>query len=116
MDLHGDLQNGGGARLNDLFGGLRVAFKPPTSSFRPYLQGSIGVGSTRQSFNPVYLSTVEYQVAGGVDKTLSPHVDFRVLQVGVGKLRTVRDVLPNLAPGSSSTVLSFSTGIVIRIR
>ena len=85
--------NGGGARINSGLIGVRAVFNAPVLHhlLRPYLQGSVGIGSTNYGLlygnNGVALhSNFEYMGFAGVDIPLLPYMDFRIVELGVGGL------------------------------
>ena len=99
-DFRGSILNTHDHKLNSGLGGVRVAFKPLVLPLRPYLQGSVGFGKTASA------TSFEYQVFGGLDWTLLPHVDWRTVEVGGGGLHSNSNNYP---------LVTISTGIVIRI-
>lgn len=101
LDARGSVLNTHDHKLNSGLGGVRVAFKPPALPLRPYVQGSIGIGSTASATGFIY------QALGGLDITFFPHVDWRAVEVGGGALRV---------NGNNLGLVTVSTGIVFRIR
>jgi hypothetical protein len=116
VDLHGSLMRGANAHLNNFLVGVRAAYNPAGLRFKPYAQASIGVGGSRAATNPVYVSKVEYGVAGGVDYSIRPHLDFRVIEIGIGSVQGISSAAVN-GSGTipSFRLLNFSTGLVFRI-
>jgi hypothetical protein len=57
-------------------------------------------------------TNLEYRIAGGLDYTLLPHLDWRVVEVGRGSL-----VDYSFGSGQNQTVslYTFSTGLVFRL-
>jgi hypothetical protein len=101
IDARGSILNTHDHKFNSGLGGVRVAFKPPRLPLRPYIQGSIGAGSTGATISLVY------QVLGGMDITFFPHVDWRAVEVGGGAFH---------ANGNNYPLVTISTGVVIRFR
>lgn len=116
LDLRGNILRGNGAQLNSLLFGGRVAYKlPQQPSIKPYFQVGIGVGSSKAATNPVHISKLEYNVAGGVDYSFASHVDFRVIEIGYGSVQTISTAaIDQVGPVSNSRLLTFSTGLVFR--
>jgi hypothetical protein len=116
LDLRGNILRGNGAQLNSLLFGGRVAYKlPQRPSIKPYFQVGIGVGSSKAATNPVHISKLEYNVAGGVDYSFASHVDFRVIEIGYGSVQTVSTAaIDQVGPVSNSQLVTFSTGLVFR--
>jgi hypothetical protein len=115
-DLRGDLLTGNQQKYRSALFGLRLAANPPLLPIRPYVQASIGAGGASHSglngAGTIYSEKFQYLVAGGVDYTLVPHVDFRVVEVGYGRMTGISS--GGTAP--TSTLVSVSTGLVVRFR
>ncbi len=116
IDLRDGIVSGNGAHLNSFLVGARVVAKPIAESFKPYLQASIGVGSSKAKTSPIHLNRLQYGIYGGLDYTLAKHVDFRVFELGYGAVTTINsgDFGGTLTFGSS-TLFTVSTGLVFRI-
>jgi hypothetical protein len=117
VDLRDYIVKGNNASLNSFLIGARIAAKPIAVNFRPYLQLSGGVGTSKPPTSPVHLSRAEYGVFGGLDYSLNNHVDFRVVEAGYGSVSTVNS--GNFGSGASfpsSRLFSISTGLVFRIK
>jgi hypothetical protein len=58
-------------------------------------------------------TNMEYRIAGGVDYSLLPHVDWRVIEVGGGSILNY-----NIGTGTQqgNSLTTYSTGIVFRVR
>jgi len=85
--------NGGGARVNSALFGVRAVFHAPVlhSVLRPYIQGSVGLGSSNYGLlygntGIVLHNNFEYMGFAGVDIPLLPIMDFRLVEVGIGGL------------------------------
>lgn len=72
---------------------------------KPYVEALIGVGHAEFSHNSD--TKFEYQMLGGVDYTLAPHVDWRVIEFSYGGFS---DLNPSFNPKT------ISTGLVLRLR
>jgi hypothetical protein len=112
-DLRGDLLYGSQSKYRSALFGLRLAAKPPLLPIRPYIQGSVGAGGPRYTgplgagINPPGYSTkFQYQIAGGVDFTLLPHLDLRAAEIGYGRMTGINEPV--------TTMLTISTGLVFR--
>jgi hypothetical protein len=115
-DLRGNLLTGSQQKYRSALFGLRLAAKPPLLPVRPYVQASIGTGGASHSglngVGTIYSDKFQYLVAGGVDYTLVPHVDFRLVEVGYGRMTGISSG----SPAPTSTLVSISTGLVVRFR
>ena len=112
-DVRGEFIRGANnASRNDVLLGLRFAVKPPVLPIKPYVQGSAGVAFTHGPGSGNSSTNLLYRVAGGVDYTILPHLDWRVIEVGEGSL-------VNYSFGSglhqSNSLLTLGTGIVLRL-
>ncbi len=118
VDIRDSIVHGNSASLNSFLVGVRVAAKPFSRPLKPYLQASVGVGTTRPPTSTVRINRATYGIFGGADYTLSRHVDLRIIEVGFNSLMTASS--STLGGGTSnipaSRLLSFSTGFVFRFR
>lgn len=111
-DLHAN-----NAMLRNFLIGLRVSGKPFSRPFRPYLQASIGEGTSKAPLSTVHVSKVDYGIFGGVDYTLAHHVEWRVAEIGYGSLSTVSSATVGAGGNIAipqSKLIHFSTGLVFR--
>jgi hypothetical protein len=111
-DLHAN-----NAMLKSFLVGIRVSGHPFVRPFKPYIQVSVGDGSTKAPQSTIHLNKLDYGVFGGVDYTLARHVDFRAIEIGYGSLTTVSTA--DVGAGGTvaipaATLLSFSSGLVFR--
>jgi hypothetical protein len=117
FDMRFSDQHANNAMLKNFLVGVRVSGSPFSRPFKPYIQASIGEGSTKAPASTVHVGKVNYAVFGGIDYTLARHVDFRVIEIGYGSLTTVSSATVG-AGGNiaipSSTLLNFSSGLVFR--
>ncbi len=115
VDLRDEVEHGGGALLNEFLIGVRLDGKLSNERWKPYVQVSGGVGTTRGELNVQKANKGAIKVYGGVDYALNRHVDFRVLEVGYGTLTVVNSSLYGVPPSiPSADLLSFSSGLVFR--
>lgn len=84
--------------------GPRLALKPPVLPIRPYLEGLVGVASANSGRGTSNSNHLNYQVVAGVDWTLLPHIDWRVL-----------DYAYSATSGGEVKASIFSTGLVLRL-
>lgn len=114
-DVRGNLLTGNQQKFRSALFGLRLVIKPPILPIRPYIQGSAGIGGgthgNLSNAGSIYSNKLEYQVLGGLDYTLFPHLDWRVAEAGWGRIT-------GISSGSSAApdnVFTLGTGIVLRI-
>jgi hypothetical protein len=116
IDLRDIIVSGNGAHLNSFLLGGRVAVKPLAEKFKPYLQLSVGVGSSKAPHSPIKLNRLQYGIYGGLDYTLAKHVDFRAFELGYGSVSTINSGNFNGTTSfSASSMFSVSTGLVFRV-
>lgn len=89
--------------------GPRLAFHPRVIPITPYVEGVFGIGHVTYGLgNPLTTVTkFEYDVLGGADLTLMPHLDWRVIEFSYGSLSAL---------GSTIHPKIVSTGIVFRLK
>jgi hypothetical protein len=121
-DLRGNYLFGSNDKYRSVLGGIRVAAKPPLLPFRPYAEGLVGVAGTRSnqtgsfstatsvSFSSSFGTKFAYQILGGLDWTILPHLDLRLAEVGYGRVSPVSS-----GSSASSSVTSLSSGVVLRL-
>ena len=110
-DLHAN-----NAMLRDFLVGVRVSGTPFARPFKPYVQISVGDGTTKAPLSTIHISKLDYGVFAGVDYSLAHHVDFRAFEVGYSSLATA-STSTIAASGPSipaSKLLTFSSGLVFR--
>jgi hypothetical protein len=88
--------------------GPRVAFHPPALSLTPYAEILIGLGRYSFGNNVGSASKFEYEVLGGVDRPLVPHLEWRVVEFSYARLATVKRQSQRL------TMETITTGVVLR--
>lgn len=100
--------NGGyGNKLHGGFGGLRVAFQSGLLPIKPYVQAEVGGVSTNYGTETTNSTSFGYQVQGGLDFTLFPHLDGRA-EYGGGQINSVYS-------GNRQTLQAIGFGLVLRL-
>lgn len=84
--------------------GPRLAVKPPILPFRPYIEGLVGVASLNNGSGTSSATKLNYQALGGVDFTIFPHLDWRVIEFAY-----------SATSGSPVNAKIFTTGLVLRL-
>jgi hypothetical protein len=117
LDARGGYAKGQGHSYRNFLIGPRVEVKPPVLPIRPYIQASVGVGGVSVQYNgpPApethYSNKLQYGFVGGVDYTLVPHVDIRLVEVGYLRMSAITSGTP--APALN--LVSVGAGIVLRL-
>jgi hypothetical protein len=86
--------------------GPRLALHPKVVPLNPYAEFLFGAGHFTYGNNSPSTTQFDWRVLGGLDKTLLPHLDWRVIEVSYGQLNTYNG---HLRP------VTLSTGIVLRL-
>jgi hypothetical protein len=117
-DLRGDVLTSNTLRYRSVLAGARLAVKPPILPIKPYLQASVGFGGTQSKgpfaagiSAPGYNGKFLYQVLGGLDYTLIPHIDLRAIELGYGRETGTNGTTGN---NPSSSLFLLSAGAVVR--
>ena len=96
---------------NQLRGGLfgaRLALLSKLVPFSPYIQAEIGGASTNYGTNSSRSTSFAYQVNGGLDYTIVPHLDAR-FEYGNGEISSVYS-------GYKQTMQQVGLGLVLRLK
>lgn len=83
--------------------GPRLAVKAPILPLRPYVEGLVGIGNVQNS-NAGSHTNFNYQLVGGLDTTILPRVDWRVIEFDYSAI-----------PTQSVNAKILTTGLVLRI-
>lgn len=84
--------------------GPRIAFKAPILPLRPYVEGLIGVGNVEFANHGGSSTHFNYQVVGGLDTTVFPRLDWRVVEFDYSAVTS-----------QSVNAKILTTGLVLRI-
>ncbi len=118
VDMRDAIEHGNNASLNSFLVGLRLAAKPMAfGGIKPYAQFSVGAGRTRAPLTNAHVDRLQYGIFGGVDKAISKHVDWRIVEISYGSVTTISSQTfggPTSIP--AARVLGFSTGLVFRFK
>ncbi|MEO6912200.1 MAG: hypothetical protein ABI158_14890 [Edaphobacter sp.] len=115
VDLRDSITHANSGSLNSFLVGLRVATAPFSRPLKPYLQASVGVGTSRAPTTNLRINRAQFGIFGGADYTLNRHLDFRVFEVGYNSLTTASSTtIGGTGNIPASSLLSFSTGLVLR--
>ena len=99
--------NGGvGNKMHGGFGGLRLALQTGLFPVKPYIQAEVGGVSTNYGVETSNSTSFAYQVQGGLDFTLVPHLDARA-EYGGGQINSVYS-------GQRQTLQQVGFGLVVR--
>src|ERR1700760_4310214 len=92
-----------------LFSGLvgpRIALHPKVVPLNPYAEFLFGGGHFTYGNNSPSTTQFDWRATGGLDKTVLPRLDWRVIEVSYGQLNTFSGHLH---------VVTLTTGIVLRL-
>lgn len=98
----------GSPKLNSGLAGPRVGLKLHIIPIQPYVEALIGAGHIEAGAGPARTSETkfEYQFLGGLDLTILPRIDWRVVEFSYGGLSSL---------GGSFNPKTISTGLVLRL-
>lgn len=100
-DLRGSFLSRNGSQFYTGAIGPRIALKPVALPIKPYLEGLVGIGHTGGGSSGTHLN---YQVLFGVDATILPRIDWRVIEYDYSAL-----------VGNSASTTMLTTGLVFRL-
>ncbi len=103
------LGSGGNTSLDSGLVGPRVSLHLHPVPIHPYIEALVGAGHADygQGSAKVSATKFQYQFLGGLDLTILPRIDWRMVEFSYGGLSGL---------GSSFNPKTLSTGIVIRLR
>ena len=102
-DVRGSFLNHNGQHFNTGAIGPRLALHPVGLPIKPYIEALVGIAgyNAGNSSSAIHLN---YQVLGGIDATLLPRLDWRVIEFDYSAVT-----------GSSLNATILTTGIVFRL-
>jgi len=108
VDLRASLLGTGNTKVDSILVGPRVQIHPHVVPLMPYGEILIGGGHVNlgQGSAAIDKTGAEYQVAGGVDMTIFPRLDWRIAEYSWG---SVENLGTNVRPGT------VTTGLVLRL-
>ncbi len=118
VDLRDSIVHGNSASLNSFSLGARIAGSPFDLPIKLYVQPFVGAGRTRAPTTSVGVTRANYGINVGADYKVHPHIDIRVIEIGYSSLQTASSYTIGGSTTSfpASRLLSFSAGLVFRIR
>jgi hypothetical protein len=116
-DVREIITHGNNAELRTFQVGARISDKPFKAPIKPYAEVTAGLGSSHSPFNARVVGRGQFGVLAGADYTLTPHIDWRVAEVGYSSVPTVSsETVGGTASIPSANVITLSTGFVFRFR
>lgn len=108
IDLRASFVGPGVERIDSYLGGVRVQIHPHVVPIMPYGEALIGAAHVNvgQGVANTNKTGAEYQLVGGVDLTVLPHLDWRVVDYSWGDVLNV---------GLTIHPQTLSTGVVVRL-
>lgn len=98
--------NSYGNKLRGGLAGLRLDLHAPLIPFKPYLQAEVGGVGTNYGTQPNTSGSFAYQIQGGLDFTIFPHLDVRG-EYGGGQISGAFN-------GSRQSIQEVGLGLVVR--
>lgn len=115
VDIRGSYVRNNNAPLKSFLIGLRGSHFVDGLGVRAYGEVLGGLASSAPPHNPKSARRGMFSVVAGIDQPLAKNVDWRIIEVGYGKVSVMNSTV--VAPVQSypmSTVMSLSTGLVFR--
>lgn len=116
LDLRGSTTTASSG-TDTVLGGLKLGLRVPLIALKPYVQASGGYLRTRTSvgLGNVAGATTNYgygvyEILGGVDTAIFPHIDLRLVEIGAGQGKNISGPTSGLADIS---ILTINTGVVV---
>jgi hypothetical protein len=97
-DVRGSFLNYDGNQFYTGAAGPRIAFKPEILPIKPYVEALAGIASYTGG------SSINYQIIGGIDATILPRIDWRVVEFDYSAVYN-----------NSLNAKSLTTGLVFRL-
>ena len=104
-DFRGAILTHSSQQYDSGLGGARLSLVPHVLPFKVYAEGLGGVGFINAGNNN-NSTHFQYQVNGGVEYTVLPRIDWRVVEVAYN----------GFSGNTGSNPVGFSSGIVVRLR
>lgn len=102
-DLRGSFMGRDGFHYNTFAAGPRISVNPHVIPLHPYVEGLVGFANYNGGRGTSSVNHFNYQVVGGLDATILPRIDWRVV-----------DIAYSVAAGQNLRATTFSTGLVVR--
>jgi len=108
LDARGAILGSGSSDLDSGLVGPRVWVQLPAIPIKPYVEALIGGGHIEvgEGSSQTSATKFEYQFLGGLDMTILPRIDWRVIEFSYGQLSGLN---------SGFNPKTISTGIVLRL-
>ncbi len=117
VDVRDTTVHANNASLNTFSLAGRVEASPIVLRLRPYAEIYAGAARSKSELGLVHSTRGAFGVLGGLDLALTPHVDFRVVELGYGSVTTTNSyIFGGPTPIGASTQFSVSSGLVFRFR
>jgi hypothetical protein len=97
-----------GNQIRGTLFGARLALFSKAVPFSPYIQAEMGVASTNYGTQSTRSASFAYQINGGLDYTIVPHLDAR-FEYGNGQLGSTY-------AGTRQTMQQLGLGLVVRLK
>ena len=116
FDARGSFSSGTPSAKSAL-GGVKLGFHPAHTRIKPYVQVSAGYVQTHTAYRgtdppsqTVTNNYGTYEFIGGLDYSVVHSIDFRVIELGVG--RTFAPSIDFSSTGGNATLFSINSGLV----
>ncbi|MBS1816142.1 MAG: hypothetical protein JSS87_14825 [Acidobacteria bacterium] len=108
-DFRGSILSHGDAKFNNGMGGLRASIHSFALPISPYVQASAGIAGFNYGRPQGMTKILQYELSGGVDLTVFPRIDWKLVEIGGGALTTF-----GKGEDGANGTFHISTGLAVR--
>lgn len=87
-DFRGSILSHGNAKFNNGLGGVRASLHTVALPITPYVEASAGIAGFNYGRKQGMTKVLQYELSGGIDLTVFPRVDWKLVEIGGGGLTT----------------------------
>lgn len=107
-DFRGSVLSRGDAKMNNALAGFRGSVHTHVLPVVPYIQASAGIAGFNYGRRQDLSTVLQYELVGGVDATILPQLDWKLVEVGGGGLTSGGN------GGGGNGLFHISTGLAFR--
>ena len=115
VDVRDTTVHSNNASLNIFSVAARVESAPLVHGIRPYAEIAAGAANSKAQQSQIHTTRGMFGIFGGIDYPLTPHIDFRIVELGYGSITVQNSFIyggPN--PIGASRMVEVSSGLVFR--
>lgn len=108
-DFRGSILSHDNAKFNNGMAGVRASVHTVALPISPYVEASAGIAGFNYGRKQEMTKILQYELSGGVDVTIFPRVDWKLVEIGGGGLTTF-----GKGQGGANGTFHISTGLALR--